>query len=82
MPAPFSRRDGPIRLFGLMLLGIGTGALHVLFGGGIAPAGWAAFAAAGCGFLGCSGGAVFACLGAHIHDRVRVSRPWAAHLVD
>lgn len=82
MPAPSSRRDGLIRLVGLAMLVIGVIALALLFGGTVASAGWAGFAAAGWGFLGCSGGALLTCLGAHIHDRVPISRPWAPHLVD
>ncbi|WP_375391581.1 hypothetical protein [uncultured Sphingomonas sp.] len=82
MPASLSRRDGPIRLGGLAMLGSGVFALGLLFGGTVVPAGWAGFAAAGWGFLGCSGGALLTCLGAHVHDRVPISRPWAPHLVD
>lgn len=78
MLATLFRRDRSIRAVGLTALAAGLLAVRVLFTGAVTPMGPAGFAAAACAFLGCSVGAALTCLGAHIHDRITIARPWAS----
>lgn len=69
-----------IRLAGALLIAGAALCLYAFFHGPAAHRGGAGaidvMEAAG-GFVGVSFGAVLLLLGHHIHDRVRISRPWA-----
>ena len=74
------RSDLAIRATGVLLVTVGVLAGRHLYAAVASAQGhpmsaaqllWGALA-----YLGCTSGGILACLGAHIHDKVRVSSPW------